>query len=60
MEDAGLRYDITVIYPGLIGSEYVKTLGHYHPKVPDNRGPIQKSTRCCTVKPTSSCSAEVR
>lgn len=34
MEDAGLRYDITVIYPGLIGSEYVKTLGHYHPKVP--------------------------
>jgi glucose-6-phosphate isomerase len=26
MEDAGLRYDITVIYPGKIGSEYVKTL----------------------------------
>lgn len=34
MEDAGLRYDITVIYPGKIGSEYVKTLGHYHPKAP--------------------------
>lgn len=34
MEDCGLRYDITVIYPGLIGSEYIKTLGHYHPKVP--------------------------
>lgn len=34
MEDAGLRYDITVIYSGSIGSEYVKTVGHYHPKVP--------------------------
>lgn len=34
MEDAGLRYDITVIYAGKIGSEYVKTLGHYHPKAP--------------------------
>jgi glucose-6-phosphate isomerase len=34
MESAGLRYDITVIYPGTIGSEYVKTVGHYHPKVP--------------------------
>lgn len=32
--DSGLRYDITVIYPGQVGSEYVKTLGHYHPKVP--------------------------
>lgn len=34
MEDAGLRYDITVIFPGTIGSEYVKTVGHYHPRVP--------------------------
>jgi len=34
MESAGLRYDITVIFPGTIGSEYVKTVGHYHPKVP--------------------------
>lgn len=34
MESAGLRYDITVIFPGTIGSEYVKTIGHYHPKVP--------------------------
>lgn len=33
IEDAGLRYDITVIYPGTIGSEFVKTVGHYHPKV---------------------------
>lgn len=34
MMNAGLRYDITVIYPGRIGSEYVKTVGHYHPLVP--------------------------
>lgn len=26
-----LRYDITVIKPGLIGSEFIKTAGHYHP-----------------------------
>ncbi|KKR27880.1 MAG: Glucose-6-phosphate isomerase [candidate division CPR2 bacterium GW2011_GWD2_39_7] len=26
-----LRYDITIIAPGLIGDEYVKTIGHYHP-----------------------------
>ncbi len=30
----GIRYDITVIYPGVIGSEFVKTVGHYHPRVP--------------------------
>lgn len=28
---AGLRYDVTVIRPGVIGREYVKTAGHYHP-----------------------------
>ena len=26
----GLRYDVTVIPPLLLGEEYVKTLGHYH------------------------------
>ena len=26
-----LRYDITVVVPGLVGDEYVKTVGHYHP-----------------------------
>jgi glucose-6-phosphate isomerase len=26
----GLRYDITIIAPGLIGEEFVKTIGHYH------------------------------
>lgn len=34
MENQGLRYDITVIYPGKVGQEYVKTFGHYHPRVP--------------------------
>lgn len=29
-----LRYDITVIPPGMLGSEYIKTVGHYHPEVP--------------------------
>jgi glucose-6-phosphate isomerase, archaeal len=29
-----LRYDITVIFPCMMGVEYPKTLGHYHPFVP--------------------------
>jgi len=29
-----LRYDITVIPAGMLGSEYIKTVGHYHPQVP--------------------------
>ncbi len=29
-----LRYDITVIPAGMLGSEYIKTVGHYHPRVP--------------------------
>ncbi|WP_292371765.1 MULTISPECIES: glucose-6-phosphate isomerase family protein [unclassified Methanosarcina] len=29
-----LRYDITVIPPAMLGSEYIKTVGHYHPRVP--------------------------
>ncbi|MDR2945066.1 MAG: glucose-6-phosphate isomerase [Methanosarcinales archaeon] len=31
MKEARLRYDITVIPPAILGSEYVKTAGHYHP-----------------------------
>lgn len=31
----GLRYDITVLVPGTLGGEYVKTAGHYHPEKPD-------------------------
>ncbi|MDG6242891.1 MAG: glucose-6-phosphate isomerase family protein [Methanolobus sp.] len=29
-----LRYDITIIPPAMLGDEYVKTAGHYHPPVP--------------------------
>ncbi|TDA67807.1 MAG: glucose-6-phosphate isomerase [Clostridia bacterium] len=32
----GLRYDLTVILPGLFGREYTKTVGHFHPAVPDS------------------------
>ncbi|MGB9885669.1 MAG: glucose-6-phosphate isomerase family protein [Moorellales bacterium] len=31
----GLRYDITVLVPGKIGREFVKTVGHFHPPKPD-------------------------
>jgi glucose-6-phosphate isomerase len=29
----GLRYDITIIPPNMLGREYIKTAGHYHPLV---------------------------
>jgi len=29
-----LRLDVTVLVPGLVGGEYVKTAGHYHPLLP--------------------------
>ncbi|HWQ18282.1 MAG TPA: glucose-6-phosphate isomerase family protein [Methanotrichaceae archaeon] len=32
--DQGLRYDITIIPPHMLGCEYVKTAGHYHPRAP--------------------------
>jgi glucose-6-phosphate isomerase len=32
--ESGLRYDITVIPPNMLGCEYVKTAGHFHPYVP--------------------------
>src|SRR5512137_2950897 len=28
-----LRYDITIIPPNMLGREYIKTAGHYHPNV---------------------------
>lgn len=31
---SGLRYDITIIKPGRLGREFVKTAGHYHPVKP--------------------------
>lgn len=30
IKNAGIEYDITVIPPGKIGDEFVKTIGHYH------------------------------
>lgn len=32
LREQNLRYDITIIPPGMIGREYIKTAGHYHPK----------------------------
>jgi glucose-6-phosphate isomerase len=32
--DQDLRYDITIIPPAMLGMEYVKTAGHYHPLPP--------------------------
>ncbi len=34
IKEHGLRYDITVIPPCMLGCEFVKTAGHYHPGVP--------------------------
>lgn len=34
IQKSGLRYDITVILPGIIGEEYIKTIGHVHPLSP--------------------------
>jgi glucose-6-phosphate isomerase len=33
LRNANLRYDITMIPPRRLGKEFVKTAGHYHPKV---------------------------
>jgi len=33
----GLRYDITVLVPGKIGREFVKTVGHFHSPKPANQ-----------------------
>ncbi len=31
IKERGLRYDVTIIPPRTLGSEFVKTAGHYHP-----------------------------
>jgi glucose-6-phosphate isomerase len=35
--DQRLRFDITIIPPNMLGQEYVKTAGHYHPAPPGGR-----------------------
>ena len=34
LKPRSLRFDLTVIPNGMLGKEYTKTLGHYHPKKP--------------------------
>lgn len=34
LREQNLRYDITIIPPRMMGTEYVKTAGHYHPTIP--------------------------
>ncbi len=34
IKESKLRYDITIIPPFMLGREFVKTAGHYHPDVP--------------------------
>lgn len=34
LRDQGIRYDITIIPPHMLGCEYIKTAGHYHPIIP--------------------------
>ena len=38
LNEQNLRFDITVIPPGTMGEEYVKTKGHYHPLSPSGIG----------------------
>ncbi len=37
IRESGLRYDITVIPPAIVGKEFVKTLGHSHPAAPGTK-----------------------
>ncbi len=36
-KNAGIRFDITVFHPGLLGKEFSKTAGHYHPFKPGTK-----------------------
>jgi glucose-6-phosphate isomerase len=38
LREQNIRFDITVIPPGTVGGEYVKTKGHYHPLSPSGIG----------------------
>ena len=47
-EEKGIRYDITVLVPGSIGAEYIKTAGHYHPLKPGAHCTYPEVMRCST------------
>jgi len=49
LQEQGLRYDITIIPPNMLGQIY-QTAGHYHPLVPEGASPILSSTRFWRVK----------
>jgi len=34
--ESGLRYDVTIIPPNMVGNEYIKTYGHIHPIAEDD------------------------
>lgn len=36
LREQNLRYDITIIPPRMMGTEYVKTAGHYHPRISES------------------------
>jgi len=38
LREQNVRFDTTVIPPGTVGGEYVKTKGHYHPQSPSGIG----------------------
>ncbi len=38
LREQNVRFDVTVIPPGTVGKEYVKTKGHYHPQSPSGVG----------------------
>jgi len=38
LREQNVRFDITVILQGIVGGEYVKTKGHYHPLSPSGIG----------------------
>lgn len=36
-KNAQIRFDMTVFHPGMLGKEFCKTIGHYHPEKPGTR-----------------------
>ena len=51
MQENNLRYDITIIPALEMGTEYVKTLGHYHPPVRGAHGRRRRTGRRLSPSP---------